>query len=304
MGEIFSPSTYNTQLTLLNSISFTKSQILWLYATRYGSITVLFAISSIFCIFTLHKYVAKRTSLDPLVFCYAIQFVVSMLIGIIMLFGDFIEHNPIRVFRVGILMGTILSGLVTYDVVANLEKSKFAKKAHLDYLSVILLIGIIILMVVLSLFSTYTSPFNYAANSQTTSMDIMGVKWLNSFNSYTDTKVVVAPQSQLTFLRYQDYLSTNFTYGEGMLSNNRYYLDTQALPSHFGYGGNISIFDSLHRFDKYVLIFQIDRLLYHVYPTNTLNDIAYWSAEDFKLLESDSSANKIYYNGETEVLKV
>ena len=80
--------------------------------------------------------------------------------------------------------------------------------------------------------------------------------------------------------------------------------DPKRLPSHFGYEQNDSIAESLGFRDKYVAVSQLDRVAPMIYPENVRSKCYQWTEEDFAKLSSDSTATKVYENGEFEVWRV
>mgnify|MGYP006910657449 CR=1 FL=1 len=287
---------FDAQLETLRETGPTWSQTFELFVNRYGAIFLLLLLSSICCIYVIRKSLSKAHNIGPMMFTYAIQFTIALFISVIMLFGYFFEYNPVRVFRLPLLMGTILSGLVVYDFVSGYTRKKSNKRNKLrQRLFIIVIWMTIMVMVTLSFGSVYNSPRVYLPNSQTTSMDLVGTEWLDKSKS-PDIRIIVSRWSAHSLHRFEDYnfgIDSSPTVKVGIIH--------EYLPSHFGYGGNSSVVESLGFRDMYVVIFQVDKVITMFVPENVGSNIDQWTEEDFAKLKVDPTAVHVYANGEFDV---
>lgn len=298
-GSLDSISVFQAQLSPLNDVRYTLFQILELFINKYGAFSLFLLISSIACTSVIRRSLSKK-HMEPFILVYAIQFIVFLFIGVIMLFGDFIEHNPIRIFRLALLMGTILNGLVVYDFISRYTEKNYNEGIKPRKRLLIIVTGIVIMaIVVLSLGNVYDSPRINAPNSQITKMDLVGMEWFDRSKSLANVDTVVSPQSEWSFRRFGDYI-----FGIDSSSIPRGRLAPERLPSNFGYGENSSVSDSLSYNSAYVLIFQIDKVMMMSYPENVRRNIPQWNKDDFIKLSMDTTISKIYDNSELDVWKI
>lgn len=290
-------SIYEVKIRGLEELEFTTFQTLVLFMNRYGAIFLLLLITSIAFIAVLRRSLSRKHNPEPIMFAYAIQFLIALFIGAIMVFGYFLEYNPVRVARFPLLLGTILSGLVVYDFINGYTKKNPDGRNKSHQTLCIIVTGIVIIaMVGLSLGSVYYSPRTCKPNSQVTQMDIVGTEWFERSKS-SDIFVVVNTVKSLR--RFEDY-----NFGIDSSSITRAKIVHERLPSHFGYDGNNSVAEALNFRDRYILIFAIDKVNQMIYPENVRPKIHQWTDDDFAKLKADPTVAQIYANGEFEVWRV
>jgi len=279
------------QLEPLAEAELTPFQTFELFVNRYGAVFLLLFVSSISLIYVLKRILSKNRDLEPVTFTYSVQFLMALFIGTIMLFGYFVEYNLIRVARLPLLMGTILSGLVIYDFIASYVKNNPKKLIFTAVTGIV-----IIAMAALSLGSVYNSPRTCKLNSQVTWMDVVGTKWFERSKSLDIPVIVNSAQS---LHRFEDY---NFGIDSSPITRAR--IDRKRLPSHFGYAGNNTIAEALDFRDRYMVLFKLDKVAPLFFPENVRPKVYQWTTEDFKRLRIDSYTAQIYDNGGFEVWRV
>jgi hypothetical protein len=273
-------------------------QILELIINKYGAIFILLLISGMALISLLKKILSRTRNPEPVEFIYAITFLIAILIGTAMLFGNFIERDPIRVTRFSLLMATILSGLVIYDFIEGHPESNPADKERPTRRSALIIAAgiVIVAMAALSMGSAYNSPRTSLANSQVTWREIAYTKWFGKLKS-PDILVVVNLTQAIH--RFEDY---NFGVDSSSTSKSR--IDLYRLPSHFGYEQNDSVAEALGFRDRYLIASQLDKVAPLYFPENVRPKAYQWTEEDFTRLRSDPTAAHIYANGEFEIWRV
>ncbi len=274
------------QLELVAEAELTLFQVIELFVNRYGAIFLMLFISCISFILILRRYLSKKYTAESVKYVYGVQFAIVLLIGIMFLFGYFIEYNPVRVARLPLLIGTILSGLVVYDFIN--EHSLYWK---------LIIIVVILLMAILSIRNVYNSPIVYKGNAQVTQMEVVGTRW---FEKLKDLNIPVVVNSAAILRRFGDY---NFGVDSSSIARTK--IDPTRLPSHFGYDKGItSIAEVLDFQDRYIIIFKYDRVAPMFFPENVRPKCYQWTEEDFVRLGADPAAAQIYANGEFEVWRV
>lgn len=304
IGEASGKTSFVThQLSIMSEAGLTLFQVIDLFIKRYGAISILLIISFIASILTLRKSFSKNHNPEPVFFSYTIQFLVAISVGLLELTGEFVESGPVRIARLSLLMGTILSGLVVYSLIQknlvknyNIDKSKKIP---------IVLVGLtILLMAILSMGSVYNSPMVSKSNHQVTHMDISGTEWFLEANS--DIPVVLNHPKIL--LRFHDY-----HFGRDKFqttTSEEKVVRKERLPPHFGYVGNNTVAEAIN-FTKsfksnkrYLLLFQSDLMSKLFYPENVRSEVPQWTTEDFVKLRLDSNVAHIYDNSEFRVWQV
>ena len=151
------------------------------------------------------------------------------------------------------------------------------------------LICLIIIMSasIISIFSLYTSPYVMRPTPEATEMDINGATWLLNYkNSSTTCAEIMSPVYRLA---------------DGILGQHsaRDRIDIQSstsIPDNFNYTSNTYLGNSYTE-DKYSMITKFDTVIYDTVWKN----VGRFHAEDFEKLNFDSTVDKMYSNGETNV---
>ena len=285
------------QLEPLKKAMLTPFQIFELFLNMYGAIFLMLLISSIAFIYVLRKSLSRKHNMQPMMFTYAIQFMIAFFIGATMLLGFFIEYNPVRVARLLLLMGTILSGLVVYEFIEGCAKSNpdSRNKSLRRLIYIIVIIIVIIAMAALSLGSVYNSQRTCKPNAQVTQMELVGTEWFERSKSF-DIPVVV---NTAGIRRFRDYI-----FGTTTSSITRARIDSERLPSHFGYDVNNTVAEALAFQDRYIVTVELDKVAPLFFPENVRAKCHQFTEEDFAKLKTDPTVGQIYNNGEFEVWRV
>ena len=150
--------------------------------------------------------------------------------------------------------------------------------------------GLVILALLLNLFGHYASPYRVRPNEQATHRDMAGMTW------YLDEKdpLVLAFHIQTPPERFS----------QGILGNEATDLRTDMpyssqVETHFGYD-NFTTIREQYSGDRYVNINRYDRVVYQT----VWQQSGRFVDADFKKLEQDPTVDRIYSNGEMDVLFV
>lgn len=145
-------------------------------------------------------------------------------------------------------------------------------------------ISIILIASTISVFSIYPSPYVLSPNRQVSQMDINGMDW---FLTYNNQKVSTAHILTPVF-RFADEIQG--------IQNNSYSRYGMSLPDHFNYSLN-QHFGQSYNMDKYAIITMTDKVVYD----SVWKVVGRFNKNDFYKLETDSTVDKLYVNGETDV---
>jgi hypothetical protein len=133
------------------------------------------------------------------------------------------------------------------------------------------------------------------ANSQRTATAISGADW---FLTYKDARFTTA-SATIDLRRYEHWLL-----GYENALDNRAPLDSEWIPSHFGYDMYGSIIEAYEWENRYLITWENDRLAPMVFPENVRPLVHQYNPEDYASLNNDKSAALVYANGEFEVYYV
>jgi hypothetical protein len=295
-------SLFKSQAETLAMSGITASQTIELFFFKYGAIFIYGCISVIAMSLILRTSLSKKTQLSLTSFIYTIQFIVALVASIFSLFGFSGEYNPIRISRFFLMMAPIQCGLVIYDSISNSQQQQ---RINLNWINlkkrenaIIRIITILILVVsILSIFNVYGSPRTVEPNWQVSKMDINGAKW---FSMFQDRDIITATIMGEVLTRFED-----FNFGiETCPSTKKARLDSEPVPSHFGYDGNSSIAETFNFEDRYLLISEAGRMGMMVIPENVRHKAHRYTEEDIAKLRIDPTATQIYANGEFEAWQV
>lgn len=283
-----------TMLEPLAEANLTSSQTFELFINRYGAIFLSLLISGTASIHVLNKILSKKHNVEPMKFTYAMLFCIALLLGVAMLLGYFVEYNLVRVARFSLLIGPIVSGLVISDFTNSYPRKNVSRrKGWLEKSSTKIAIGaVILIMVALSLGNVYGSPRVCAFNHQITQMEIAGTNW---FGRSKNLEVTIFANNPEQIHRFEHY---NFGVDFSPIARTKV---VERVPSHFGYD---QIAETLNFQDRYLLIFELDRLAPLFFPENVRPKVHQYVEEDFVKLNSDPRVAKLYCNGEFEVWRV
>ncbi|MGC9337932.1 MAG: hypothetical protein ACP5EQ_07575, partial [Candidatus Cloacimonadia bacterium] len=284
-----SESVFASQIGVINSAGVTLHQTTILFVNKFGAVTLLLLFSFLASASILWNYARGRSIPYRYEFTFVIMFIVSLIIGAIMLFaGDFIERNPIRIVRLALYLGTILCGLFAYNFICGDDRSA-ERKSPKNVVQLVAIGLLIVTLVVLSMGTTYNSPRVYLPNTQTTLEDLAGTRWLVSVQD-ADRSVIVNDRWVLT--RFQHYL-----FGRESSTVRKLNIYPERLPAHFGYNENKKISHILGDAKSYMVIFMMDEIHAQHLPENIKLNYNHRNPQDLKQIENDTTASKIYVNG-------
>lgn len=146
---------------------------------------------------------------------------------------------------------------------------------------------IIISASIISIFSLYTSPYIMRPTPEVTEMDINGATWLLDYKNLSiGCAGIMSPVFRLA----------DGILGQDSASDRVDIEDPASIPDHFNYTCKTYLGNSYTE-DKYSLITKFDTVIY-----NTIwKAIGRFNTKDFEKLNFDSTVDKLYSNGETNV---
>jgi hypothetical protein len=252
------------------------------FVNSYGAIFMLLLLC-VFCIIYWLKNVLSRKDRTPssyVEWVYVMIWVVSFSIVFFEMFAYVVEFNPVRNIRLLILVSTILTGLLFY----NLIERHISAQGQWKKLASLFLV-FIVLMSSLCILNVYPAPQAAGANTQVTEMEVIRFIW---FANHFDNDIKVASSRSNKLRRF-----THMLYLEHPIDLNEI-----RLPQHFGYDKNESVAE-IYDFEEVYILYNIIELRY---PYKYSKDVPY-NEEDLSKLGLDSSVVKIYSNGELTTWK-
>ncbi len=290
-------STFEGTTTMMATLGIATSEIIELFIYRYGAISIYLLISVIAVIIVLRESLAKKALLERMNFTYSIQFIVALAASAYSFWGFTGEGEPWRIIRFPLMMAPIVSGLVIYRLVSGdwrhhgkLNKLKLRGKVIIS-ISTILILAV----AALSIFSVYQSPRTGGGSWQVSRMQIAGTEW---FGNHQDRDIITTTMG-INLRRFED-----FNFGKRTPSTKKANLDSEGIPSHFGYDGNSSIAETFNFRDRYLLTNELGRIARDAIPESIRYLAHQYTEEDFAKLGADSAVAQIYANGEFEVWRV
>jgi hypothetical protein len=174
-----------------------------------------------------------------------------------------------------------LVAFALWDISRRTEFSRLAKA---------LIFGLVVLALLLNLIGHYGSPYRVRPNEQATQRDMAGMTW------YLDEK------DPLVLAFYVQTPPERFS--QGILGNEATDLRRDMpyfsqVETHFGYD-NFTTLREQHDGDRYVNINRYDRVVYQT----VWQSLGRFNDADFEKLEQDPTVDRIYSNGEMDVLFV
>ena len=277
----------NSHIGLIQSSNASILDIAEIFIKVYGSILMYFFIASCFFIFILNKLRSK--SVEELDLFYGFQFLVSVLFGLSLILGYFIVFEPVRTFSFAITMSTIFCGIIFGKLNEN-AKTKSRKK----WVNLFVVI-IICSSCVLGILNIYESPWKIQASPDMNTMMINGLDWfLNAKNE--SVPLASDFDSIYNYEMYHSKLNSNQTYND-----LKYTILNGTIPSHFGYNTNNTLLASLGYDTKYMIISEYILQSFKYGLKSQQLKYPIYSKSDFQKLNNDSTANKLYMNGEFEL---
>jgi hypothetical protein len=149
---------------------------------------------------------------------------------------------------------------------------------------------LILIPVVLSILSLYSSPIISYASPQISVMDMEGAQWAIDMNQDKVAFVMIAKDPS----RFADGLMGT------VAANQRVDLkDIKNVPDHFTYADNRWL-GQAYSGDRFLLMTKMDKILY----STIYKRIGRFGDADFSRLRSDMSVDWLYSNGESEVVNI
>jgi hypothetical protein len=281
-GESIAASSLST-LSLANLTSF---QIIRLFILKYGAIGIYSLITVLGLVWISKKFIFGKRAKE-IEFSYGLQVITTLFVGIAMITLYVIITNPIRVFFPYIMMSAIFSGIILFSLIEKTSKyKKVGKKVFYSSLVTTLLL----FSSVLGIFTVYDSPITWSGNKQYTYMNHAGSTWMAK-NRRISIQIATDVGSDMGRIEH---------YVHGVLRGNIRIRNTKQidLPTHFGYEENNFIAQVFNATATYVLTSEQGKTAVNAFPENVRLKVHQYTYDDFNKLNSDSTINKIYENGE------
>jgi hypothetical protein len=239
-----------------------------MFCKVYGRTAIILFVS-MFALYIYYKENQKRKNRIALIFI--ISFVFIFCTGVLYLTN--VGFGPDRMFSAAILFSSLLMVLVLYyvrDWEYNFKNIHFPAQLFIIFL----FIGLCLMNVTIM----FPSPYILGTNSQYTLNEKTAIDWFKVNSEGKEVGII--------------------TLGEIVRRSG---FEAKILPYHFGYD-NYPYFGNAIDKSTLFIFNRMDHLLY----IEVLPEIAHlrFQPDDFKKLETDSSVNKYYSNGETEIMYV
>ncbi len=278
-----------------NRANLNFNQVIDLFIKRYGAITLYFLTSVIFSGLIFKRTLINKTNVEPVIFTYAIQFIVITIFSSGLLFLAITEGEVIRQLRFSIMFSTILNGL-SFGLFLN------KRDQHDNLLNNILnlkrptsltVMIILILSTIISIFNYHHSPITMSANHHITHMELSGTKWL----AFHHQPGITVERTGSKF----DHLQMPLLHS-GKIKTRIPVNQNEVIPPHFGYTYYDTIAEAFDFNMRFMVITKLDKIFPQAFPENIRPQVRYtYDQNDFIKLNSDSTAVKIYTNSEYEV---
>jgi len=293
-------SLFADQASQLAMAELSVFQTIELFIYRYGAISLYILISFIVVIMVVKWSMNKKTELEPMNLTYGIQFIVALLVSAFSLFALTGEYDPVRISRFFLLIAPVVSGLVIYRFIADIDKThqhiiNTTRRKRKREVFICLTTVLILMVAILSIFNVYGSPRVVRGTWQVSAMEITGAEW---FSNCHDNDIVTSTAG-VSVRRFED-----LTFGMEYPYNERAKLDREPIPSHFGYDGNISIAETFDFEDRYLLTCEAGRVAINVIPESARPKAHHYAEDDLAKLTADPAVAQIYSNGEFEAWRV
>ncbi|KKG79370.1 hypothetical protein DU43_15560 [Methanosarcina mazei] len=144
---------------------------------------------------------------------------------------------------------------------------------------------------VLSINSLYTSPNVFRPTPSVTQMDMKGTDWFLDYHN----KEILTTDIQSPIYRFVDGITGTVEQEKILGSRYRHTI----VPDHFNYTEMSKLGESYLE-DRYMMITKFDTVIY----STVWSAVGRFDPQDFDLLLEDTSVEKLYSNGETEIFSV
>ncbi len=286
------------QLQLLTVADLSLSQQATYFFNIYGAIFICLLLSLISLSIVLRDRLVHKKS-NPSELLYAFLLVVMLCVSALFFFGYLIEYNAIRILRFAILISVILNGLVFGRIIMNLHREGQSQKRlsyrvlHRGVLPAVIMF-LLVISISISVFNSYGSPRTLRGNEEITHMEASGVRWFLDHSNHEMMTI-----SNVNIPRFEDL----FGYAAAA-EYNRVRFDSEMIPSHFGYDGNLSVIETFDFEDTYLITTRFDEISSMVFPPNVRPKTHQYLEEDFLRLREDRAVLSIYSNGELNLWRV
>lgn len=192
-------STFITTSNLLERSGLSFYQIFTLFINMYGVISVYLIITVFGSVLYIAYNIKSKKVINSSYFVLILLFGVTSAISFLLYFTQTVESDLIRIFRIPILIATILSGILLYNIY---DQDIFNTKYLLNKnILIILFVFLMTFLIFFSFQSYYTSPAIAKSNYQITYMEIEGTQWMVNFaNKDIVTSICYIP---VRFLQYR-----------------------------------------------------------------------------------------------------
>lgn len=273
------PSQFEHVATVADRVSPSLVDLLQSGIATYGMEAVVGSVTLVILGYLGYERYRGRVTVDTYVAWLAGIFVVSFAFGAVAFFLDVI-FEPLRFTRYGLVAGGILIGF------GYLSMRRTLRNRRAKQLLTFSMYTFLLLLVFLSVFLLFPSPFTDSENLQVTDREIEGMEWAIDHENET----MLAQDDGVLQHRHIDYQSMG-TEPTWEIRER----DT-APPDHFGYDNN-STAGQNYETDTYLRVTKLAQIenpsLYPNYPDNWRHTPA-----EYRRLENDSTVDHIYTNGE------
>lgn len=279
--DYYSTSLQKAELSIIDSIH--------LYIKIFGPMHLLFGMAFVISLYTIYKWAKKKDTDNKL---NSILSLISLVYITLYALSFFITVGLLgaRIHTYVLLISILVNVNYLFNLV-NASKTKIKK-----IVSLILIIILLFSMTYIASFSLYDSPFVKKAPNYCTHMAVDGMNWL--FQTRND-------DLSIEELSYMQALIASFIFGHGgrwlkpdLKSHHHSYI----VPKHFNYTKESLLAKSIKK-DCYLYIDKkTECVSVNTYPE--YEDRWFFTPDDFKKLEYDSSIDKIYHNNEIRIFYV
>ena len=201
--------------------------------------------------------------------------------------ADFVGVPALKVLAADRMLVYIETACIPFVAFALWE---IVRRTRFSHLAEVGMSGLVILVLVLNFYGHYSSPYLVRPNDQVTNSDMAGMTWyLDEKDPLVSDFHVLTPPARFS----QALFGWNITHSRQDLDY------ASEVETHFGYDNFTTIREQYGR-DIYVSINRPDRVVYQTVWQN----LGRFNDADFERLEQDPTVDRIYSNGEMDVLFV
>ncbi len=249
-------------------------------AFRYGLEFVLFGLGFAFLGLMTLQYLQWGDRPDTVTFAFLGTLVLFSVGGVGFLLLDLIVpmERPFQIAKVVaiVLVGQLFASLYPGNI--GIQSQTWQLRSFYTAIA-----GVLLVLILLSVFSLHLSPLGSEVNQQVTEMEIEGSEW--AFNhSDQEYDVVEFDLSHRRFHHYHYGVEHEFT------------VQGERPPDHFNYQAGPT-FGEFYEDDKHLVINELGRV---VYPEGFPNYPENWrfTPDDYERLEVDPTVDRAYDNGD------